>query len=82
MKQVQAPTKPPTNKEIDELKSAKVIVRVPTDKDPCANLEPKELMCKVNAALLAINAKQNDSPIQVKGASRVPSGDILIHSHT
>ncbi|KAG0141391.1 hypothetical protein CROQUDRAFT_51760, partial [Cronartium quercuum f. sp. fusiforme G11] len=49
---------------------------------PCTNLELKELMCKVNAASSAINDKQNNSPIQIKGASRLQSGDLLIHSHT
>ncbi|KAG0147866.1 hypothetical protein CROQUDRAFT_42194, partial [Cronartium quercuum f. sp. fusiforme G11] len=80
-KQVKVPPKPPTNKMINEFKSAKIIIRVPVDKDPCAKLEPKELTCKINAALLTINAKIDDNLIQVKGASRLPSGDLLIHTY-
>ncbi|KAG0152402.1 hypothetical protein CROQUDRAFT_35185, partial [Cronartium quercuum f. sp. fusiforme G11] len=45
------------------------------------NLDPKELTCRINAALLAINVKLGESPIQVKGASRPPSGDHLIHAY-
>ncbi|KAG0139134.1 hypothetical protein CROQUDRAFT_102097 [Cronartium quercuum f. sp. fusiforme G11] len=80
-KSMKMPPKPPTNKEINEFKSAKVVIRVPTDKDPCANLEPKELTCRINAALLAINVKLEDTPIQVKGPSRLPSGNLLIHTY-
>ncbi|KAG0140925.1 hypothetical protein CROQUDRAFT_688145 [Cronartium quercuum f. sp. fusiforme G11] len=76
-KQVKVPLKPPTNKMINEFKSAKIIIRVPVDKDPCVKLKPKELTCKINAALLMINAKIDDNIIQVKGASRLPSGDLL-----
>ncbi|KAG0139585.1 hypothetical protein CROQUDRAFT_22488, partial [Cronartium quercuum f. sp. fusiforme G11] len=72
---------PPTNRTINEFKSAKTIIRVPVDKDPCVKLKPKELTCKINAALLMINEKIDDNLIQVKGASRLLSGDLLIHTY-
>ncbi|KAG0150272.1 hypothetical protein CROQUDRAFT_104383 [Cronartium quercuum f. sp. fusiforme G11] len=35
----------------------------------------------INAALLTINAKIDETPIQINGASRLPSGDLLIHAY-
>lgn len=74
------PLKPPSNKTINEYKSAKVIIRVPDNTDLFANTTSKELLCKIKAALLTVGAKFEGNPIQVLGASRMQSGDLLIHT--
>lgn len=75
-----APKKPPSNRLINKFKSSKVVIRVPDSTDPFANIKPKDLLCKINAALLATGAKIGDSPIQALGATRMKSGDLIIHT--
>lgn len=74
------PMNPPSNRVINEFKSAKVIIRVPDSINPFANIQPKDLLCKINAALLLVGAKIDGNPIQALGASRMQSGNLLIHT--
>lgn len=74
------PMKPPSNRVINEFKTAKVVIRVPESTDPFANVQPKDLLCKINAALLSIGAKLGNVPIQILGANRMQSGDLIIHT--
>lgn len=74
-----APLKPPRNQVINEYKASKVIIRVPEHSDPFANLTSKDFLCKVNAALLSVGAKIDNTPIQALGATRMQSGDLIIH---
>lgn len=75
-----APKIPPPNRVINEFKSSKVVIRVPESTDPFANIKPKDLLCKINAALLSIGAKIGNSPIQALGATRMQSGNLIIHT--
>lgn len=75
-----APMKPPSNRAINEFKSAKVVIRVPESTDPFFNIQPKDLLCKINVALLSVGAKIGDTPIKALGAARMESGDLIIHT--
>lgn len=72
--------KPAANKVVNEYKAAEVVIRVPENNDLFANITSKELLRKVNAALLSVGAKINGNPIQALGASRMQSGDLMIHT--
>lgn len=74
------PANPPSNRAINEFKSAKVIIRVPDSVSPLLNIQPKDLLCKINAALLSVGAKIDSNPIQALGASKMQSGDLIIHT--
>ncbi|KAG0150360.1 hypothetical protein CROQUDRAFT_680861 [Cronartium quercuum f. sp. fusiforme G11] len=69
---------PPPNKVVNQFKPAQLIIYAPAGKSPFKGRSPKEVTDAVNRALASIEASLEGNPIQVRGASVLPSGDIKL----
>lgn len=78
------PAPPPPPKVVNSFKPSHVIIRKPEDKTktPFRNCAPTEIVEEVTKALRKVNAKIDDTPIEVKAAQLLPSGDIKLYTAT
>ncbi|KAA1073022.1 hypothetical protein PGT21_050028 [Puccinia graminis f. sp. tritici] len=67
----------PPNSYINRFKRGHTIIRSrPGTEKPFLNLSPMQIVTNVNQALSSINAKIDNSPVQVQAVTRFPSGDV------
>ncbi|EFP80333.1 uncharacterized protein PGTG_06289 [Puccinia graminis f. sp. tritici CRL 75-36-700-3] len=70
------PTIPP-NSYINRFKKGHTIIRTrPGAVKPFLNLSPMQIVTNVNQALSSINARIDNTPVQVQAVTRFPSGDV------
>ncbi|EFP86647.1 uncharacterized protein PGTG_13029 [Puccinia graminis f. sp. tritici CRL 75-36-700-3] len=72
----------PSNSYINRFKRGHTIIRThPGTEKPFLNLSPIQIVTNVNQALSSINAKIDNTLVQVQAVTRFPTGDIKIQIH-
>ncbi|EFP77579.1 uncharacterized protein PGTG_03535 [Puccinia graminis f. sp. tritici CRL 75-36-700-3] len=67
----------PPNSYVNRFKRGHTIIRSrPGTEKPFLNLSSMQIVTNINQALSSINAKIDNSPVQVQAVTRFPSGDV------
>lgn len=64
---------------INKFKAATLIIHKTPGSEPFKGMKSSEIVLRINNALTSVNAKVNDNPVKIRGASILPSGDILMN---
>ncbi|KAH9809154.1 hypothetical protein DFH28DRAFT_906209 [Melampsora americana] len=71
---------PPPKRLINEYKPSSLIIRRLPDTNPFPEMTPPEITSTINNVLKEIDAKLEDEQIQIKGVTRLQSGDLKIYA--
>lgn len=78
-KPTQMPSPPPKNVDINKFKAATLIIHKSPGSEPFKGMKSSEIVHRVNTALSSINATVQGSQVKIRGASILPSGDVLMN---
>lgn len=78
-KPMSAPSPPPKNAVINKFKAATLIIHKTPGSEPFKGMKSSEIVLRINNALSSIDATVNGTPVKIRGASILPSGDILMN---
>lgn len=74
-----APRPPPKNADINKFKAATLIIHKTPGLEPFKGLKNTEIVQCINDALRSVDAKTNGSPVLIRSASILKSGDVLMN---
>lgn len=78
-KPMTTPHPPPKNVKINKFKAATLIIHKTPGSEPFKGMKSAEIVLRINNALSSVNATVNGSPVKIRGASILPSGDVLMN---
>lgn len=73
------PKQPPKNIDVNNFKAATLIIHKTPGTEPFKGLKNSDIVQKINKALSSIKASVNGSQVQIRSASILKSGDVLMH---
>jgi hypothetical protein len=76
------PPPPPTNKELNEFKPGRFVIRSAPNTSPFNDLSAEQIKEKTNNVLQTIQLELDGKVAVIKGASKLPSNDIVFFTKT